>query len=167
MFDISFSEMLVIAVVAVVVVGPKRLPKTVRTIAHLLGRAQRYVSDIKSDIEREIQIEEIRNLKNSVDGLGKELTSTARAAVGDVEKSVTEVKDSLSSMKSDMETVAKDQDIPGAGNPSEKKQSRDETEKPGVPSALKGEVSLSIPDAPADHPDKRSTQSDTATPTST
>ncbi len=60
MFDIGFTELLVIGVVALLVVGPERLPKVARTAGHLLGRFQRYVSSVKSDISREVQLEELR-----------------------------------------------------------------------------------------------------------
>ena len=52
MFDIGFSELMVIGVVALLVIGPEKLPKVARTLGHLLGRAQRYVNDVKSDINR-------------------------------------------------------------------------------------------------------------------
>ncbi|MBK7676264.1 Sec-independent protein translocase protein TatB [Accumulibacter sp.] len=66
MFDIGFSEMMLIAVVALVVIGPERLPKVARTAGHLLGRLQRYVSDVKSDINREMQLEELRKLQSEI-----------------------------------------------------------------------------------------------------
>lgn len=66
MFDIAFSELLVIAIVAVVVIGPEKLPKVVRTVGRLLGRMQRYVNDVKTDINREIQMEELQRLQNDV-----------------------------------------------------------------------------------------------------
>ncbi|HEX7234452.1 MAG TPA: Sec-independent protein translocase protein TatB, partial [Nitrosospira sp.] len=65
MFDISFAELVVIAVVALIVVGPERLPKAARTLGYLLGRAQRYVADVKSDIQREMELEELKKLKAS------------------------------------------------------------------------------------------------------
>ena len=52
MFDIGFSELVVIGLVALVVIGPERLPRVARTVGHLLGRLQRYVSDVKADIHR-------------------------------------------------------------------------------------------------------------------
>ena len=55
MFDIGFSEIVVIAVVALIVIGPERLPKTARTLGHLFGRLQRYVSQVKADINREME----------------------------------------------------------------------------------------------------------------
>ncbi|MCP5248911.1 MAG: twin-arginine translocase subunit TatB [Candidatus Accumulibacter sp.] len=66
MFDISFTEMILIAVVALIVIGPERLPKVARTAGHLLGRLQRYVSDVKSDINREIQLDELKKLQAEI-----------------------------------------------------------------------------------------------------
>ncbi len=60
MFDIGFSELIVIAVVALVVIGPERLPKVARTLGHLFGRMQRYVTDVKADINREMKLDELR-----------------------------------------------------------------------------------------------------------
>ena len=60
MFDIGFTELIVIGVVALIVIGPERLPKVARTAGHLYGRLQRYVSSVKSDISQEIQLDELR-----------------------------------------------------------------------------------------------------------
>jgi sec-independent protein translocase protein TatB len=66
MFDIGFSEMLVIGLVALIVIGPERLPRVARTLGHLAGRLQRYVADVKADINREVELEELRKMKDSV-----------------------------------------------------------------------------------------------------
>ncbi len=66
MFDISFAEMLVILIVALIVIGPERLPQVARTIGHLLGRVRRYVDNVKNDIRHEIELDELRRLKSSV-----------------------------------------------------------------------------------------------------
>jgi len=66
MFDIGFSEMMVIALVALIVIGPERLPRVARTLGHLAGRLQRYVADVKADINREVELEELRKMKDSV-----------------------------------------------------------------------------------------------------
>lgn len=63
MFDIGFSEILMIAVVALIVIGPQRLPKVARTLGHLMGRAQRYVNGIKADITREMSLDEMRQFE--------------------------------------------------------------------------------------------------------
>ena len=66
MFDIGFSELMVIAVVALIVIGPERLPKVARTLGHLFGRMQRYVNDVKADISREMELEELKKLQASM-----------------------------------------------------------------------------------------------------
>ena len=78
MFDIGFSELIVIAIVALVVIGPERLPKVARTLGHLLGRAQRYVNDVKSDINREIQLDELKKLQSQVTDSARSLESSVR-----------------------------------------------------------------------------------------
>lgn len=63
MFDLDFSKLALIGVVALVVLGPERLPRLARTAGALLGRAQRYINDVKSEVTREIEIEELRKMK--------------------------------------------------------------------------------------------------------
>lgn len=97
MFDIAFSEMLIIAVVALIVLGPEKLPKVARAAGHLLGRLQRYVNDVKSDINREMQLEELKKLQAQVEesarsmerSVTKELQS-AEAALNQTAQSVSE-----------------------------------------------------------------------------
>src|SRR5665647_2409323 len=81
MFDISFTEILVIAVVALVVLGPERLPQVARTLGHLLGRAQRYVNDVKNDIQQEMELEELNKLKTSVQEAAHSIENTVRAEI--------------------------------------------------------------------------------------
>ena len=85
MFDIGFSEIVVIAVVALIVIGPERLPKTARTLGHLFGRLQRYVNDVKSDISREMELEELRKLQQEMKSAASDLESSMTAAARDVE----------------------------------------------------------------------------------
>jgi len=66
MFDVSFTELVVIALVALVVIGPERLPRVARTAGILLGRMQRYVNDVKADINREIQLDELKQLQQQL-----------------------------------------------------------------------------------------------------
>ena len=65
-FDIGFSELVVIGLVALIVIGPEKLPRVARTVGHLIGRLQRYVADVKSDINREVELEELRKMRDSV-----------------------------------------------------------------------------------------------------
>ncbi len=66
MFEIGFSELVMILVVALVVVGPERLPKVARTLGLLWARAQRYVNGVKADIERDMAMDELRQLKAKI-----------------------------------------------------------------------------------------------------
>lgn len=92
MFDIGFSELVVIGLVALVVVGPKRLPVATRTIGTLLGRAQRYVNDVKSDIQRQVDLEELRKVQQQVQSVGDQI----QTGVQNVEKEVSSVTSELS-----------------------------------------------------------------------
>lgn len=82
MFDIGFWELTVIGVIALLVVGPERLPAMARTLGLWVGRIRRYVSHVRDDIEREIQAEELRELmKDSRDlnSIGESLTEAGKA----------------------------------------------------------------------------------------
>ena len=66
MFDVGFSELVLIAVIALIVLGPEKLPKVARTIGSLVGRMQRYVAGVKSEVEREMQFEELKKLQQEM-----------------------------------------------------------------------------------------------------
>lgn len=66
MFGVDFSELMVILLVALVVIGPERLPKVARTLGNLWGRAQRYINGVKADISRDMAIDEFRQLQQKV-----------------------------------------------------------------------------------------------------
>ncbi len=95
MFDVSFAELMVIAVVALIVIGPERLPKVARTLGLLAGRMQRYVSTIKADVERELQAQELQKIQSDVRqeiaSIESELEQEVRSAESAVEASVQEV----------------------------------------------------------------------------
>jgi sec-independent protein translocase protein TatB len=91
MFDIGFSEIVVIAVVALVVIGPERLPKTARTLGHLFGRLQRYVSDVKADISREIELDELRKLQREMQGAARDFEQTVTTTASEVKTGVQNV----------------------------------------------------------------------------
>ena len=93
MFDVGFSEIVVIAVVALIVIGPERLPKVARTLGHLFGRMQRYVNDVKADISREMELDELRKLQASVQ-------DAARAIEQTVNKEITSTESELNSIAS-------------------------------------------------------------------
>lgn len=98
MFDLSFIEIIIIGVVALIVVGPERLPKVARTAGHLYGRAQRYVSAVKSDISREIQAEELLRV-------GREFKESVGSVAQSVEQEATVVDDFLRKETSNLDRV--------------------------------------------------------------
>ena len=79
MFDVGFSELVLIAVVAMIVIGPERLPKVARTAGALLGRMQRYVANVKSEVEREMQFEDLKKLQQEIQAQSKEVENTILA----------------------------------------------------------------------------------------
>ncbi len=85
MFDIGFSEIFVIALVALIVVGPERLPKVARTLGHLLGRMQRYVSDVKADISREMELDELRKLQSTVEEAARSIEQSVHKEISATE----------------------------------------------------------------------------------
>lgn len=95
MFDIGFSELVVIGVVALVVIGPERLPKTARTVGHLFGRLQRYVNDVKADINREMELDELRKLKSEMQGAAREFEQSVTSAASEVQAGVRNVEREL------------------------------------------------------------------------
>ncbi|MCB1975567.1 MAG: twin-arginine translocase subunit TatB, partial [Nitrosomonas sp.] len=66
MFDISFFEIMIISMVALIVIGPERLPQVARTLGHLMGRCRQFVYSIKTDIHNELRMEELKNMHNSM-----------------------------------------------------------------------------------------------------
>lgn len=66
MFDVSFSELMVIAVVALIVIGPEKLPKVARTLGALAGRMQKYVAQVKDEVNREVRFEELQQLQQEI-----------------------------------------------------------------------------------------------------
>ena len=81
MFDVGFSELLVIGIVALVVIGPEKLPRVARTVGALLGRMQRYVNDVKADINREIELDELKNLKTTVQDAARSIETSVNESV--------------------------------------------------------------------------------------
>ena len=85
MFDVGLSEMMVIAVVALIVIGPERLPKVARTLGHLFGRMQRYVNDVKTDISREMELDELRKLQANVQDAARSIEQSVNKEVSATE----------------------------------------------------------------------------------
>ena len=100
MFDIGFSELLVIGVVALIVIGPEKLPRMARTVGVLAGRLQRYVSDVKADINREIELEELRKMRDSMQQAATDFQSSVQTELNQTE---TELNKSVEDLNKSVE----------------------------------------------------------------
>lgn len=107
MFDISFSELLFIGIVALVVLGPERLPRVARTVGHLFGRAQRYMNDVKSDIQREIDIEEINSIKKQMEEASSSIKQSVNKFGDQIKDPLAEARDAVNSLGKETEKAAK------------------------------------------------------------
>lgn len=90
MIDLGLSKIAIIGVVALIVIGPEKLPKVARMAGTLYGRAQRYLHDIKSEVSREIELEELRNLQKEVQETAQSIKQGVEQSISD---SVSEVQD--------------------------------------------------------------------------
>ncbi len=102
MFDVSFTELLVIGVVALVVIGPERLPKVARTLGHLVGRAQRYVNDVKTDIQREVELDELRKLKDQMQDAAQSVKSSLQNTEDSLRKPLDSLEQDVSALRASM-----------------------------------------------------------------
>jgi len=92
MFDINFSELLVIGIVALVVIGPERLPKVARTAGHLFGRLQRYAAGVKADIAREMELDELRKFKGEIENAAHSMSHGLRQEFSLAEQEIKALK---------------------------------------------------------------------------
>ena len=92
MFDFGITEMMIIAVVGLIVIGPERLPRAARTLGHLFGRMQRYVGEIKADINREVELDELRKLQASMKEAAQEIEESVSKQVNFIEEEVKEAE---------------------------------------------------------------------------
>ncbi len=96
MFDVSFSELIVIAVVALIVIGPEKLPKVARTLGALAGRMQRYVAQVKEEVNREVRFEELQQLQqeiqDTVTKTKESIQSSVQSSIDAISKDVSEFK---------------------------------------------------------------------------
>jgi sec-independent protein translocase protein TatB len=109
MFDIGFSEMMVIAVLALIVIGPERLPRVARTLGHLAGRLQRYVADVKADINREVELDELRKMRDSMQQAASNFQSSVNSEINKASAEVSKVEGELNSAVANLD---KPQDPP-------------------------------------------------------
>lgn len=86
MIDIGLSKLALIGVVALIVVGPEKLPRVARTVGTLLGKAQRYVADVKSEVNRSMELDELRKMKENVEDAARDVEKTIHTSASDFER---------------------------------------------------------------------------------
>ena len=97
MIDLGLSKMALIGVVALIVIGPEKLPRVARTVGTLLGKAQRYVADVKAEVSRSMDLDELKKMKETVEGAARDVETSIQTNASDFEKSWAEVTDTASS----------------------------------------------------------------------
>jgi len=102
MFDIGVTEIFLIGVVALIVIGPERLPRVAKTVGLLFGRMQRYVSEVKADISREIELDELRKLQSTMQDAARSIEQSVSSQVSFIDS---EVKQAGSEVQKQVESA--------------------------------------------------------------
>jgi sec-independent protein translocase protein TatB len=86
MIDFGFDKLALIGAVALIVIGPEKLPKVARTVGHLFGKAQRYVADVKAEVNRSIELDELKKMKTEFEDAARDVTQTVQKEVNEANK---------------------------------------------------------------------------------
>jgi sec-independent protein translocase protein TatB len=81
MIDFGFDKIALIGAVALIVIGPEKLPRVARTMGHLLGKAQRYVADVKAEVNRSIELDELKKMKSDIEQAARDVQSGVQSEV--------------------------------------------------------------------------------------
>ena len=133
MFDIGFSELLVIAIVALIVIGPQRLPTVARTLGHLFGRMQRYVNEVKSDIAREMELEELKKMQSSMEDAARSMRDAIHKDVSETEGELNQLAQSAQPAPDPFPDVAAATPGPAASPAPQQRELALDSNPPGPP----------------------------------
>lgn len=97
MIDLGISKIALIGAVALIVIGPEKLPRVARTVGTLLGKAQRYVNDVKQEVNRSMEMDEFKKMKETVEGAARDVEDSLKTSAHDFEKSWATDTDTASS----------------------------------------------------------------------
>ena len=97
MLDLGLSKMALIGAVALIVIGPEKLPRVARTVGTLLGKAQRYVADVKAEVNRSMDLEELKKMKDTVESAARDVEQSVHTTASDFEKDWAETTAGLGS----------------------------------------------------------------------
>jgi sec-independent protein translocase protein TatB len=87
MIDFGFDKLALIGAVALIVIGPEKLPKVARTLGHLLGKAQRYVADVKAEVNRSIELDELKKMKTQFEDAARDVESSVSQQMNEASSS--------------------------------------------------------------------------------
>lgn len=96
MIDLGISKIALIGAVALIVIGPEKLPRLARTVGTLLGKAQRYVNDVKQEVSRSMELDELKKMKDHVEGAARDVENSIQTEARDFEKSWSDTHESAS-----------------------------------------------------------------------
>ncbi|HTH78824.1 MAG TPA: Sec-independent protein translocase protein TatB [Ramlibacter sp.] len=105
MLDLGIEKMMVIGAVALIVIGPEKLPRVARTVGALLGKAQRYVNDVKAEVNRSIELEELQKMKRDVETAARDVETSITSGVRDIERELNDAAD-IASASSEAPAIA-------------------------------------------------------------
>jgi len=91
MIDLGLAKLALIGAVALIVIGPEKLPKVARMAGSLLGRAQRYLNDVKREVSREMELDELRKMQQEVEDAASEMKSGITREMNEVEQNIGEI----------------------------------------------------------------------------
>ena len=113
MIDIGLSKMALIGAVALIVIGPEKLPRVARTVGTLLGKAQRYVSDVKAEVNRSMELDELKKMKDTVENAARDVHNTIQTSASEFEKDWADATGGASAALQEQATVVPAYKHPG------------------------------------------------------
>ena len=106
MIDLGISKLALIGAVALIVIGPEKLPRVARTVGTLLGKAQRYINDVKQEVNRSMELDEFRKMKESVESTAREVENSIQSGASEFEKSWADATSSAADFSGESGSVA-------------------------------------------------------------
>lgn len=101
MIDLGISKMALIGAVALIVIGPEKLPRVARTVGMLLGKARRYVADVKDEVNRSMDLDELKKMKDTVESAARDVQTSVHSTANDLENSWSDATASLGDSSTD------------------------------------------------------------------
>lgn len=117
MIDLGISKLALIGAVALVVIGPEKLPGVARMVGTLLGKAQRYMSDVKAEVNRSMELDELKKMKDSVENAARDVTQSIQSGTEDFEKAWADATGEIQAISTEL---AAPQPVPEYQNPKKK-----------------------------------------------